>query len=116
MRYEVVASIASLLWLVSCGIREDKLIVELSEKEKENLCDENSSSIEEEEVMCDGEVLTVEASRRSDCLDALDEASTDCEATVGDWRQCTDDLLDDPCSMLSGDLSAACTTWASCLE
>ncbi len=90
-----------LVLAVGCGIPDSKKLADLSEDDVIALCE----SIEEAEYTCDDTVSGFEFSYTiafggDDC--STDGLSADCEATVGDWRDCDAAwraVLDaDPCS------------------
>lgn len=116
MRDDAVVALLATIWLgAGCGIPADRPVAELSDQDREALCERQLSSVEDQVVTCDGEEYTVEAVSQSECVETLASVDPGCGATVGDWGDCADDLVDEPCAILGGDLTPACTAWAACL-
>ncbi len=105
-----------LVLAVGCGIPDSKKLSDLSEDEATQLCE----SIEPAEFTCDATVSGFEMSYTitlggDEC--STDGLSSDCEATVGDWRDCDAawraELEADACS---ADVPAECDALMACAE
>jgi hypothetical protein len=106
---------AALIWVAGCGVPEDALLVELSEKDTEKLCEAHIDDFEDTTVDCDGVDVTLEKGTLEECIDTLGDVSDDCGATVGDWLGCADSIHEDPC-VLAGELPSSCDTYVECFE
>lgn len=105
-----------LVLAVGCGIPDSKKLADLSEDDAAKLCE----GIEEAEYTCDMTVYGYEMSYTitfggEDC--DMTGTPTDCEATVGDWRDCDAAwraVLDaDPCST---EVPSECDALMECVD
>lgn len=108
--------IVSLAMLAACGgsgVDEDKLIVDLSDDEIDDVCNyviEQQGGARTEECMdADGVTFTVEFPDFDGCVDELLSYPEGCGATVRNEEECAEKLGKDPC-----DDPAACHAADDC--
>ena len=102
MRRLFLVAFAMLAACGGSGVDSDKLIVELSDTEIDDLCtyiiDQQGPARTEECEDADGVPYTVEFYDFDGCVDSLLGYIAECPATVRQEEECAERLGDDPCA------------------
>ncbi len=105
----------TLFALSACGISNGTPILDLTADEWVKVCE--SMNMPEKTVTCEVDGTEYEVTvgmAEGDCDDfgpGTDELSESCAATVGDLKECSSDLYDDPCAE---ELPESCDEFFAC--
>jgi hypothetical protein len=104
------------LLLAGCGgLKDGTKLRDLDEDQAKDLCEEYS---DEQTAKCDykGQTIPITVGgTECDVGSAKDDPKmADCDATVGDYRDCMDALYDDPCQLITG-LPPECSWFEDCM-
>lgn len=114
----------ALLVLAACGgVAGDTLLVDLTDEDKESVCQDEIDAFVEETFTCEGvdldmdgedDEFTTEVATLSDCTAGFDVAA-ECGATLDDWYDCSDAMIDGFCDIMAdGTMPAACDWMGDC--
>ncbi len=111
-----------LLFLAACGLAGDTLFLDLTEEDKESVCQEEIDATVETTFTCEGidfdmdgedDEFAWEKADLSDCVAGFD-VTDDCTATLDDWYDCGDAIEADPCVLFEAELPSACSYMTEC--
>ena len=112
MRTLLLVAFATLAACKGSGVDSDKLVVDLSESEMNDLCSyiiEQQGDARTEVCMDDDGEFTVDFPDFDECVDSMLNYVEDCPSTVRQEEECSEKLGDDPC-----DDPAACHASDDC--
>ncbi len=112
----LVTALAAATLTACAGISDSTQLLDMEGDDWVRLCE--SMDMPEQTVTCDMNGTEVEVTVGADPDDCEDEdypsasdLTEDCDATVGDWRACSQEIYDDPCAET---LPASCVTVFEC--